>query len=225
MAKITSGIGWSSASGSISGLTFAQGSQGMVLRSKGAGPTRRTRQALQISARLGSAAARWRELTPSQRREWEQAARLGRVPGYEPGMSGINLFCAVQQVRLPISSSLQLTPPTGPAPVLQYFDPPVQFGTTSTFTFRWARLATVAGSVEIRGSSPMPPQLSASMNPPMRRLVNVGANPFTGQLASWGTEWWVGLAAYSGYRIWWEARAIANDGRKSQPIRTSTILT
>lgn len=74
MAKIVLSALISNISGSIGGVTFATGSNGLYVRSKSRGANRNT--AIQQDRRynLASYAANWRGLTDAERTSWIEAA-------------------------------------------------------------------------------------------------------------------------------------------------------
>lgn len=225
MAKLTPGIGWSEARGSVGSVTYCRSSAGMTFRRRSSGPSRRTPAAVRQSARLSLAAAQWREFTPDVRRQWNEAAEFSTVPGYPPGLSGFNLFCACAVHRLEVTSSLTITPEVRSPGTFLTLETPVQVGTSSTFNMNWSRTTPISARVEVRATSPHPPYLSETRNPTYRFIGNVSASPFVGPLGGWGVVWWSGLAGYSGQAITWEFRIISDRSARSEVHRRTTILT
>lgn len=197
----------------------------MTFRRRSSGPSRRTPAAVRQSARLSRAAAQWREFTPDVRRQWNEAAEFSTVPGYPPGLSGFNLFCACAVHRLEVTASLAITPEVRSPGQFLTLATPVQIGTTGAFQLQWTRTAPISGRVEVRATSPAPPYLSETRNPTYRFITNQSAATVNLTIGSYGVVWWNALAPYSGQAVTWEFRIISDRSARSEVHRRTTILT
>lgn len=114
MAKITSGVGFSSAAGSVAGLTYRAGREGLTLRAKAI--QRGGRNALQSTsqAQLTSLAQSWKQLTADQRARWQTRAVAGtqhpRI-GQSAPRDGFHLYVAINCLLLESTQAIVTTPP------------------------------------------------------------------------------------------------------------------
>ena len=224
MAKITPGIGWSEARGSVGSVTYCRGSSGMTFRARSLGPSLRTARSMEQSARLSRAAAAWREATPDVRRQWNAAAEANSVPGYPPGLSGFLLYSACLYHRSLVTSSVTITPEVRSPGEFINLETPVQVGTSAVFNMNWSRTTPISARVEIRATAPHPAYLSETRNPVYRFITNVSSTPFVGALGSYATAYWSSLAPYSGMAVTWEFRIISDRSARSPVHRRTTIL-
>jgi hypothetical protein len=225
VAKLTPGIGWSEARGSVGSVTYCRSSAGMTFRRRSNGPSRQTARSLLQASRLSSESARWRELTEDQRRQWSAAAEADAVPGYKSGLSGHALFCAVNVSLRDANQARVLVPSVTRVGEFLALETPIQSGTTSSFRLQWTRTLAAGQFGVIRATSPAPPYLSETRNPTYRFLGAISQSPLDLTVGLWGTAWWSGLAAYSGQAITWEFRVLTNTGARGPVYRRTTILT
>lgn len=215
MAKLTPGIGFGEARGSIGDVTYCRSSQGFTFRSRSPGPARRTRQAMNQSSRLGRAAAAWRDLTQSQRDQWEAAA-LGRsLAGYPKCETGFTLFLAVAVESLNVALALPTVPVLTPPPSFINAPTFTQQATNAIFGITYSRTAGPSARVVIRATAPTPPQLSATRYPTKRFVQAFTASSGATNFSGYSTAWFPVLAPFSGYAVDFYSRIILPGGGRS----------
>lgn len=224
MAKLTPGIGWSEARGSVGGVTYCRSSAGLTFRGRSNGPSRRTRQAIAQSAIISTQAAAWRELTQDQRRQWSAAADADAVAGYPSGLSGFALFCAVNTTLRQSALPTRTTPSMAAPGQILTLENPTQLGTSGTFILNASRTDFAGSRLVIRATSPAPAYLAESRNPTYRFLATLQGTPISGSFAGWNTAWWTNNAGFSGQVVTWEFRIVALGGARGPVHRRFTTL-
>lgn len=224
MARFTPGITGGEIRGSIAGITFCRGSTGPVLRSRSLGPSRQTALAQQQASRLSSSAAAWRALSEADREAWRAAAEANAIPGYRPGLSGFQLYCAVTATQRSIGATPSARPVmTAPQPFLDVVTP-VRIGIGSTFTSGWTRGPGAGSITRIRVSQPLPPDQTLTRNPPFHLVLTSAATSFTGAI-SFATAWFsIAGSNYDGLELHWLFDTIGFGGQRTPVIRRSTII-
>lgn len=224
MAKITPGIGFSSASGSVAGTTYARTRAGLTLRTVGRRREPSSQLAQLRAARFAKWTAAWRELTPAGRASWNAIAPdLAAHPGYvNPSSSGFHLFVSCNLNLLEISAGPQLAPPPLTAmPRINLTAAQIQLAAIPrTMNVMVGNSNPVNGTRVLAATRPLPASI-ANANSQTFRIIRTGMGPGTlNEIAFWETAWWPLFDELQGCYIWFRAWVISAGGLRSAHTQT-----
>ena len=192
MAKLTPGVGFSSASGKLGGITFAAGPGGQILRANG--HTVRHSSALSISKRqqfLGVASA-WRSLTNAQRILWDDFAneiQSSSATSTGQKLTGYLMFCRCNLSLLDAGQS-QLTVPgliLKPATISWLTGALSVSGNTLSATF--SKSTNDLGVNTLYATSPIPQGVRNYQSRSFRRIATGASGGTANRFSQYTTQW------------------------------------
>jgi hypothetical protein len=227
MAKILSGVGFASASGSVAGVTYTRSGAGQVLRNRIMTPQRSSAAGRRARSAFGSIAKSWRLLSDAQRLKWHVAAQ--NTPQLLDGtgsedLDGFRYYVAVNQLLLAANQArVQLPPPPGRRllPILTVGSINIA---TQQLVFTVSDAFLLSSVNYLRISKPLSPGRSSFSGVSLRRTAVYVGNTAQNQWANYSAQVVELTAADVGRLVVVEAVRVVADGRPAGPVRKIVTL-
>jgi hypothetical protein len=220
MAKLLPGIGWSSASGSVAGVTYTRGRSGQVMRARIMTPDRQTTHQIRRRSYLQLAAQSWRELTEEDRRSGSAAAEAwphDDLEGQAWPSSGPTLYTKLQLERLEAGLGLSTRPPN----IQRLLRQTIDFGTVDVGAgqLNVRRLpATATMAVRITYATlPFSAGISNWKGLAFRPIRSSTATAMQNLYADYTTAYFPLTAEHVGMQLAWRTMAWSSSGYYSTP--------
>lgn len=210
MAKITPGVGFSEASGSVAGVTYLRTNTGLQMRNRIMTPQRGGAYQQSRKAAFTAITSSWRSLTEAQRKVWLRSEENG-VSGFQLYVKRNLLLLAIGQTAVTAPGSLLAIP----APTLtsagtsisssQLF---IAFGGTlpsGGYRALWATWARSAGTRFNRGI-------------PERFLMTIGSAGSSNRWGTYANTWTTPTADVVGLVITLTAQFVGPQGQPGPKV-------
>lgn len=220
MAKLTPGVGFSSASGKLAGLVYSQGPTGQVLRAAQHARTSRSAQSFTHRQQFLGIVSSWRALTDAQQHQWDSFA----LEVEQSAMASANPFANGFQAYVRCNLNLLETgntPLSSPGPITR----------TALITWLAGSMTLSSNSLMIGFSksfgdsaqnvlyatSPIPQGVRNYQSRSFRKLVNNSGGSVTNRFSVYNAFWFWPNSSLAGQYIVIRLRLTTLAGLRSNP--------
>lgn len=228
MAKITPGIGFSSATGSVAGVTYTPGRSGLVMRNRLVTPQVRRQTSQLKKSQFAAVAQLWRELTVDQRQAWDRFAQSVSSEGGSAELGGGDprlIFQTANMNRLEIGQALLLTPGVLQVHPRVTLVPILVDLATSHLDFSFTRTTAGSGTNVVYATRPLSPGQYQARGRVFRFIRSPATTTTLNYIGNYTTSWFQLTTAHIGQVVFFRSLVIGIDGLKSQDNLIRIVLT
>lgn len=227
MAKLTPGIGFGQASGSVGGVTYTPGRNGLVMRNRVLTTRPRTTSNTARKGQFADLARQWGALTDEQREAWTLYA--AQLPPADPRFgagppTAFNAFIGYN-MKLRYASQAFRTepPPLGRVGIPTLTSWTIDIATSTLSVARGAGSTTTVARV-LSMSQPLRPGRSNYKGVTTRRLTANNTGAAANQWSNYGLAWFTLSSAYSGMEVVVTSYFVSNTYIVSETIQQVITL-
>jgi hypothetical protein len=221
--KITPGIGFSEASGSVAGVTYKRSKGGLTMAIKSPGPAGQSSANRIQRTTTATAAIAWRGLGEDRRRQWNAAAKARMVAGYPEIDNGFHLFVAVTNRRRDLGLGIQVTPSADAPGTLNSLNFVSLVAATGLLTYNATWFNSPSTRLLIWATSTFPASWANAKHRP-HRLIGFSINsPTVTTTGIWRTAWFTPTNAQRGMAVEFWARVVHIEGAQG-PLQVRRLI-
>lgn len=227
MAKITPGVGFSSASGSVAGVTYTSGRSGLVMRNRLVTPQLQRAPSQLKRAQFAAVAQSWRELSAADRLAWKRFAESIVAGGDDHQLGGGDPRLVFQQCnmnRLELGSAMLTTPAVLQVHPRVTLVPTLISVLVGSFNFSFTRTAAGSGTNMVYATRPLSPGQYHHRGRVFRFLRSPATNTDLNYFGNYSSAWSASLTSYAGRVVYMRSLVIGTDGLKSQDNIIRVVL-
>lgn len=228
MAKITPGIGFSSAAGSVAGVTYTRSGSGLVMRDRKLRAFARGSIAMTTRRRFSAVTQMWRDLTDAQRANWHRWAES--LPTEDSSLhgaanSGFTCFVNANLNQLEFGQAI-LTNPGGlqVRPRVTLIPTTIDLA-TAQLSFSFTRTTAGSGTNAVYMTRPLSPGIYNPAGQSFHLIRMPATNTVLNYIGNYTTAWFQLTTEHIGQVIFIKALVKGTDGLKSPAQLIRLVLT